>query len=170
MRALNQSEDSNMHILIRTHWRRDEETHRFFPEWADRVERSGVQPESDRNSYSAGGYAEEFGYRAQPGLPTPAPLLSGDPEGRKIWRTQRGALHPGYPECPRPLDRDGAIFSAVPLCSGVVSDRDTLLGAYTMDARVIRLGRPQSFGSGSWAQVVSLWRVFRVCARHLDGF
>jgi hypothetical protein len=44
--------------------------------------------------------------RAQPGLPAPAKHLNGDPECSKHWRTQIGALHPGYPECSRPLDRD----------------------------------------------------------------
>jgi hypothetical protein len=82
------------------------EIHRYFPEWGDRPIRSGAHWESDRNSYSAGGYAEEFGYAVQPGLPAPAKYLKGDPECSKHWRTQIGALHPGYPECWRPLDRD----------------------------------------------------------------
>jgi hypothetical protein len=82
------------------------EIHRYFPEWADRPVGDGVLWESEQNSYSAGGYAEEFGYAAQPGLPAPAKHLNGDPECSKHWRTQIGALHPGYPECSRPLDRD----------------------------------------------------------------
>ncbi len=80
--------------------------HRYFPEWADRPVRAGTQWESDRNSYSAGGYAEEFGYAAQRGLPRPAKPLGGDPELSRLWRFQRGAVHPGYPECARPCARD----------------------------------------------------------------
>src|SRR5947208_3236 len=79
------------------------EIHRYFPEWADLPVEEGMQWESDRNSYSAGGYAEEFGYAAQPGLPAPARPLKGDPECSKQWHCLIGALHPGYPECSRPL-------------------------------------------------------------------
>src|SRR5581483_9122326 len=62
--------------------------------------------EADRNSYLAGGYADEFGYGASPGgLPAIAPL-AGDPESSRLWREQIGALHPGYPECPKPVDRE----------------------------------------------------------------
>ena len=79
--------------------------HRYFPEWADRPSGPDAQHESDRNSYLAGGYADEFGYGAYPGdLPAIAPL-AGDPENSRWWREQIGALHPGYPQCPKPLDR-----------------------------------------------------------------
>lgn len=79
--------------------------HRYFPEWADRPSGPDMQHESDRNSYLAGGYADEFGYGAHPGgLPAIAPL-AGDPENSRLWREQIGALHPGYPECPKPVDR-----------------------------------------------------------------
>jgi hypothetical protein len=91
------------------------EIHRYFPEWADRPVKDGVPWESDRNSYSAGGYAEEFGYSAQPGQPAPAKPLRGDPEASRQWRTQTGALHPGYPECSRPLDRDLLRFGSTVL-------------------------------------------------------
>lgn len=80
--------------------------HRYFPEWADRP--SGpdtTQREAERNSYLAGGYADEFGYGAHPdGLPEIAPL-DGEPEDSRFWREQIGALHPGYPQCPKPVDR-----------------------------------------------------------------
>src|SRR6185437_1945232 len=36
------------------------EDHRFFPEWADRPPSTESLHEADRNSYLAGGYAEEF--------------------------------------------------------------------------------------------------------------
>jgi len=81
------------------------EIHRYFPEWADRPSGPDAQRESDRNSYLAGGYADEFGYGAYPGgRPAIAPL-DGDPESSGLWREQVGALHPGYPQCPKPLDR-----------------------------------------------------------------
>lgn len=80
--------------------------HRYFPEWADRPSGPDAQHESDRNSYLAGGYADEFGYGTEAGLPPPISPLIGDPEESPWWREQIGALHPGYPQCPKPLDRD----------------------------------------------------------------
>ena len=82
------------------------EIHRYFPEWADRPAGPDAQRESDRNSYLAGGYADEFGYGADAGLPPPISPLTGDPEQSRWWREQIGALHPGYPQCPKPRDRD----------------------------------------------------------------
>lgn len=79
--------------------------HRYFPEWADRPSGPDAQHESDRNSYLAGGYADEFGYGADPGGPPAIAPLAGDPESSRLWREQIGALHPGYPQCPKPLDR-----------------------------------------------------------------
>ena len=156
-----------MHILRTPRWRRGEETQRYFPEWADRFERAALQVESDRNSYSAGGYAEEFGYRAQPGLPLPARLLAGQPEGHKLWRTQLSALHPGYPECARPLDRDGLLpWTRAPAEPSHAPAASPAVSA----SRVIRLRRPAGAESSAWAQLLSMWRVFRVCARHFDGF
>jgi hypothetical protein len=80
--------------------------HRYFPEWADRPVGPDAQHESDRNSYLAGGYADEFGYGTAAGLPPAISPLTGDPEESRLWREQIGALHPGYPQCPKPLDRD----------------------------------------------------------------
>src|SRR5690242_3515000 len=77
---------------------RSEEVHRYFPEWADRVPQAGVQVEADRNSYLAGGYAEEFGYLEQRGTRAALPLI-GDPERSLLWHAHVGGLHPGYPEC-----------------------------------------------------------------------
>lgn len=82
--------------------------HRYFPEWADRPESGNRLREAVHNSYLAGGYSEEFGYRVRPDLPPALPLLLEDPEGSEQWRVQYGGLHPGYPECPRPVDREGA--------------------------------------------------------------
>lgn len=81
------------------------ELHRYFPEWADRPIGPDEQHESDRNSYLAGGYADEFGYGTAIGWPPAITPVDGDPEGGRLWREQIGALHPGYPECPKPLDR-----------------------------------------------------------------
>src|SRR5690348_10328391 len=81
------------------------EIHRYFPEWADRPTGPDPQHESDRNSYLAGGYADEFGYGVFPGRPPAIAPLDGDPEDSGLWREQIGALHPGYPQCPKPLDR-----------------------------------------------------------------
>jgi hypothetical protein len=80
--------------------------HRYFPEWADRPSGPDAQREADRNSYLAGGYADEFGYGAYPGAAPAMAPLEGDPESSSLWREQIGALHPGYPQCPKPLDRD----------------------------------------------------------------
>lgn len=78
------------------------EDHRFFPEWADRPPSTESLHEADRNSYLAGGYAEEFGHGVQQTNPAHTPPAEEDRE----WRVQIGGLHPGYPECPRPRDRD----------------------------------------------------------------
>lgn len=79
--------------------------HRYFPEWADRPTGPDAQHESDRNSYLAGGYADEFGYGAHAGLQPAIAPLDGEPEDSSLWREQIGALHPGYPQCPKPVDR-----------------------------------------------------------------
>jgi hypothetical protein len=76
------------------------EDHRFFPEWAERPAVIGSLHEVDRNSYLAGGYAEEFGHRARSAFYARAVEADGE------WRVQNGCLHPGYPECPRPVERE----------------------------------------------------------------
>jgi hypothetical protein len=80
------------------------ELHRYFPEWADRPATVGRQLEADRNSYLAGGYAEEVGYREQGGCRAIG-RLDGDPENSYLWRAHIGGLHPGYPEYGTPHDR-----------------------------------------------------------------
>lgn len=71
------------------------ETCRYFPDWADRPVSPGSFHEAERNSYAAGGYAEEFGHRARQ-IWDAAPL-----DGRLVYVE---GLHAGYPECPRPCD------------------------------------------------------------------
>jgi hypothetical protein len=93
------------------------EFHRYFPEWADRPIGPNAQRESDRNSYLAGGYADEFGYGAYPGRPPAITPLDGDPEGSSLWREQIGALHPGYPQCPKPVEREDLEMPRVALAA-----------------------------------------------------
>lgn len=74
------------------------EQRRYFPDWTDLLVESGIELEADRNSYLAGGYAEEFGYRAQADYSRGVPLLDGEsPELCSEWRCQAGGTHPGYP-------------------------------------------------------------------------
>ena len=80
------------------------EEHRYFPEWADRPEIPGPPLEADHNSYLAGGYSEEFGYRTGTDRPPIFPSLEGNPDESGLWRVQMTGFHPGYPECPRPED------------------------------------------------------------------
>ena len=80
------------------------EEHRYFPEWADRPEIPGRPLEADHNSYLAGGYSEEFGYRTGTDRPPVFPSLDGNPDESGLWRVQITGFHPGYPECPRPED------------------------------------------------------------------
>lgn len=122
---------------------RASEIHRYFPEWADRPALSGTQREADRNSYLAGGYAEEFGYRDRADRVPAISPLDGDPEQSRLWRAQIGALHPGYPECPRPCDRGSSARlygSGVRQGWGVVlrSAPRAMLGEMTF--RTIRVG------------------------------
>lgn len=84
--------------------RRMGEQRRYFPEWTRHVLASGFELEADHNSYLAGGYAEEFGYRALPGCSRGVPLLDDEiPERCRERRRQAQATHPGYPLRARPL-------------------------------------------------------------------
>jgi len=162
------------------------ETRRYFPEWADRPPRRRMQLESERNSYSAGGYAEEFGYRVQLDSPTIAPTLIGDPEGCRYWRVQVGALHPGYPECSKPLDREFArswsggdvVYRGV--ASGVQTGRHAgdspanAMQVYPLvDFKIIRVsghGRAPADHVGFGARLISLWKEFHILRREFRGF
>lgn len=86
--------------------------HVYFPEWADRPTVAARLLEADNNSYLAGGYSEEFGYHDRPELPPIFPTLDGVPEQSQLWSVQIEGLHPGYPECPNPHDRDPLLTGA----------------------------------------------------------
>ena len=88
--------------------RRSDEDRRYFPDWTEPLPEVREEIEADHNSYLAGGYAEEFGYRAQPGASRGVPVLDGElPEESEEWHHQAGSTHPGYPIQPRPLAFDG---------------------------------------------------------------
>ncbi len=89
------------------------EDRRYFPDWAARLVEVHDEVEADHNSYLAGGYAEEFGYLAQPGSSRGVPLLDGEsPEESAEWQGQAAATHPGYPIRPRPVAVDGEQVAA----------------------------------------------------------
>jgi len=127
------------------------EIHRYFPEWADRPAGPDAQHESDRNSYLAGGYADEFGYGAEAGVPPAISPLIGDPEESRWWREQIGALHPGYPQCPKPLDRDALESPRKVFALRPRSEPHARVGF-----RVIQVGRRHQ---GALAQLVMRLRV-----------
>lgn len=87
--------------------RRMDEQRRYFPDWTARPLARRPELEADHNSYLAGGYAEEFGYRAQPECSRGVPVLDGEtPEECVEWQGQARATHPGYPIRPHPLEID----------------------------------------------------------------
>lgn len=87
--------------------RRMGEQRRYFPDWTARALERRSELEADHNSYLAGGYAEEFGYRATPGYSRGVPVLDGEsPEECIEWQGQARATHPGYPIRPHPLEID----------------------------------------------------------------
>lgn len=101
--------------VIPTSERRMGEERRYFPDWIDLVLENGPELEADRNSYLAGGYAEEFGYMAQPGYTRGVPLLDGEsPELCREGHCQAGATHPGYPLRPHPLAQESETVATVP--------------------------------------------------------
>jgi hypothetical protein len=90
-----------------TSQRHVDEQRRYFPDWIDCLPASCPELEADHNSYLAGGYAEEFGYRAQLENIRGASVL--DDESPDLWSerfAQAQATHPGYPLKPRPLVTD----------------------------------------------------------------
>ena len=156
--------------------------HCYFPEWADRPVEGGTPQESDRNSYLAGGYAEEFGYSAQRGHPPAAPAPHGDPEQSRQWRVQIGGLHPGYPECPRPLDRgvirslDGASDRAGRVPIGIKHAGPENMDTWNKPAgqlRVVCVGQrnsPAPTRIGLLSGLILVWKDFRIRRRALGGF
>jgi hypothetical protein len=144
--------------------------HRYFPEWAERPVEDGIPVEADRNSYSAAGYAEEFGYRTQQGLPLPAPTLDGDPESSGQWRYQTGALHPGYPECATPVNHDRTVGRVHEETLRLIVRTDATAVASTAVAyrseelKIVRVGDHRHDGGISFAlpeRVGRLWRALR---------
>ena len=149
---------------------RGSDTHRYFPEWADRAPTDGTSLEADRNSYSAGGYAEEFGYRNQPGQPRPAPVLHADPEASRQWCTQHSGLHPGYPECGKPVDRDRSEAGTRPGAQAPRGsewakrgDRQTKQGQSSAFKVILVAERRQHMPphGHSWYELIAWWRELR---------
>jgi hypothetical protein len=151
---------------------RIEEFHRYFPEWADRKLRRGLPREAECNSYLAGGYAEEFGYYSQPGAPLALPQLKGDPEQSAYWRAQIGALHPGYPECPRPSDRFDPDHSEEQLIANNQARHfrsHVATGAET-EFRVINVGLQRPPRDPSPVGWISRWKELRIWQRAFRDF
>lgn len=87
--------------------RRMDEQRRYFPDWTARPLERRPELEADHNSYLAGGYAEEFGYRAAPGYSRGVPVLDDEsPEECIECQGQAQATHPGYPIRPHPFQID----------------------------------------------------------------
>lgn len=83
------------------------EQHRYFPDWTLRSLMSGPEIEAEDNSYLAGGYAEEFGYRARFGYSPTVSELDGDvPEFCREQRSQASPVHPGYPLKAQPITNE----------------------------------------------------------------
>lgn len=137
------------------------EVHRYFPEWAARPARGGFPHESDRNSYLAGGYAEEFGYDVQPGCPASLARLAGDPERSEEWCIQMGALHPGYPERGKPLEWE----QLFPLGSSRNARPFGALGSRApVDFRVLPV---RALDAQARADLLLRWRAFLIRRRQL---
>jgi hypothetical protein len=146
--------------------------HRYFPEWADRQPRPGVYLEAGRNSYLAGGYAEEFGYGDERDCRVGACLVVADPERCCLWAAQIGGLHPGYPEWATPLERvahgpghggaqrDRTAEQAAPTS---VEDEPPSDRGHVLVCRVRERVRPVS-------RLLSLWRELRIRRRGLNNF
>jgi len=87
--------------------RRTGEERCYFPDWTSQLHEVREELEADHNSYLAGGYAEEFGYRTQLGASRGVPVLDGEPpEQCAEWRCQAAGMHPGYPIKPYPIAPD----------------------------------------------------------------
>jgi hypothetical protein len=142
-------------------------TRRYFPEWADLPEQEGTPLEAERNSYSAGGYADEFGYCAHTRFTT----LENDPESTLQWHLLIGCVHPGYPACPKPIERDQALPAAHASGSGAPSARRSLTVLASIpvtrlrDFRIIRVedNNPRK----GHRRIPSLWRVLLIRLRRL---
>jgi len=123
-----------------TFWRHLDEQRRYFPDWTDRPLASSPELEADRNSYLAGGYAEEFGYRATLTSSRGVPVLDEEfPELCNEWHSQAMATHPGYPLRPHPFaaDIDIDVVESLQVAGGAscaASDRGKRFVTNTEDA------------------------------------
>jgi hypothetical protein len=157
----------------RIRWR--DETCRYFPDWADRPVREGTYREADRNSYAAGGYAEEFGYLAHRAWRA-APALVEDPEGCDRWHIYIDGLHPGYPERPRPRDRDSDPSCVDGATEAVGAARRHRVGAVSQPQptgrfATIRVAAPRRLlAREPIATLVSKWNQLRIRRRHFGLF
>jgi hypothetical protein len=148
------------------------EVHRWFPEWANRPAWDGRPRESDRNSYLAGGYAEEFGYHVRPDAPLALAPFAGEPERSRQWRAQFGAVHPGYPECPRPVDRethsDAAASFTSPGARPSRADAGADRAREGAQIKIIRVGlshRGRAVHGAFLADLALLWKAFLIRRR-----
>lgn len=148
------------------------EDHRYFPEWADLPGKRGPLVEADHNSYLSGGYSEEFGYYVSADRPPVFAPLDGDPDDSRLWYVQITGLHPGYPECGRPHDRN-------PLRRGEAMEGARRVGRGSGAAprksmrpiRVIRVGertRRTASHDGLATRLTSLWTRWRDAHRRPD--
>ncbi len=140
------------------------EVHCYFPEWADRPVSTGAASESDHNSYMAGGYAEEFGYRSDTDSPAALQILDGDPERCSLWSVQMGGLHPGYPECARPLDRIRVGVELAPPFQphSPAQGRDSWAKA-EVSFTAVQVRKERAASTGSW------WRALRILRLGIAG-
>ena len=106
------------------------ETHRYFPEWADRPIGPETQHEADRNSYLAGGYADEFGYGTHAGRPPAIAPLDGDPECSRLWASRSGRCIRAIPSARNRLTVCSSRRMAVP------GRRDRARTSFTKPSRV----------------------------------
>lgn len=153
------------------------EDHRYFPEWADRPGLRGPLVEADHNSYLAGGYSEEFGYHLSADRPLVFAPLDEDPDSSRFWYVQITGLHPGYPECGRPEDRDrsrrrGGTEEARRARIGAISIRDSAAAPHETKRpiRVIRVGvrAGKAQHDGFATRLTSLWARWRAAHRGFE--
>jgi hypothetical protein len=131
------------------------EQHRYFPDWTLRSLSSGPDFEADENSYLAGGYAEEFGYRARISWSPNVSELDGDvPESHREQRSRALPVHPGYPFKPHPytteldIDSDEHASAAITRGSEPVDQfADDAVAARTSTFVVVS-NRPRAQHSG----------------------
>ncbi len=143
---------------------------RYFPEWADRPAGDGEQREAERNSYTAGGYAEEFGHRVLPGGELVLARLWEEPEHSCEWGVQIGALHPGYPQCAKPCERfAGNEHREIPAPAERSRSRE-LHKVQDLRARPVHRDRGIGSGSSVLANIAAHWHEVRIRQRQLNEF